>query len=147
MSAENLLRYNAMLLSIFELLADTRNQIATINAYATAQKNFWIADARLQAATSGALQVKQSTGQRHYASIISARRPPVSSGSDAEWLVAEPVVRKIAPGIKAHLWGYNGQSPGPTIEVVEGERVRISGRTRLCNAAQFLRYRSGQLHT
>ncbi|MEK9816163.1 MAG: copper oxidase, partial [Limnobacter sp.] len=25
----------------------------------------------------------------------------------------------------AHLWGYNGQSPGPTIEVVEGDRVRI----------------------
>jgi hypothetical protein len=27
--------------------------------------------------------------------------------------------------MKAHLWGYNGQSPGPTIEVVEGDRVRI----------------------
>jgi FtsP/CotA-like multicopper oxidase with cupredoxin domain len=40
-------------------------------------------------------------------------------------LVAEPVVREMAPGFKAHLWGYNGQSPGPTIEVVEGERVRI----------------------
>jgi hypothetical protein len=40
-------------------------------------------------------------------------------------LVAEPVVREMAPGMKAHLWGYNGQSPGPTIEVVEGDRVRI----------------------
>jgi FtsP/CotA-like multicopper oxidase with cupredoxin domain len=40
-------------------------------------------------------------------------------------LVAEPVVREIAPGMKATLWGYNGQSPGPTIEVVEGDRVRI----------------------
>src|SRR6266852_6506630 len=40
-------------------------------------------------------------------------------------LVAEPVVREIAPGMKAHLWGYNGQSPGPTIECVEGDRVRI----------------------
>src|SRR6266403_5610467 len=40
-------------------------------------------------------------------------------------LVAEPVVREIAPGMKANLWGYNGQSPGPTIEVVEGDRVRI----------------------
>ena len=35
------------------------------------------------------------------------------------------VVRELAPGYKAHLWGYNGQSPGPTIEVVEGDRVRI----------------------
>jgi hypothetical protein len=41
-------------------------------------------------------------------------------------LVAEPVVREMAPGFKAHLWGYNGQSPGPTIEVVEGDRVRTA---------------------
>ncbi len=40
-------------------------------------------------------------------------------------LIAEPVVREIAPGMKANLWGYNGQSPGPTIEVVEGDRLRI----------------------
>ena len=40
-------------------------------------------------------------------------------------LVAEPVIREIAPGMKATLWGYNGQSPGPTIEVVEGDRVRV----------------------
>jgi manganese oxidase len=40
-------------------------------------------------------------------------------------LVAEPVLREMAPGMTAHLWGYNGQSPGPTIEVVEGDRVRI----------------------
>jgi FtsP/CotA-like multicopper oxidase with cupredoxin domain len=46
-------------------------------------------------------------------------------------LVAEPVVRELAPGMKAHLWGYNGQSPGPTIEVVEGDRVRIFVTNRL----------------
>ena len=46
-------------------------------------------------------------------------------------LVAEPVVRELAPGTKAHLWGYNGQSPGPTIEVVEGDRVRIFVTNRL----------------
>ena len=40
-------------------------------------------------------------------------------------LIAEPVVREIAPGMKANLWGYNGQSPGPTIEVVEGDKLRI----------------------
>jgi FtsP/CotA-like multicopper oxidase with cupredoxin domain len=40
-------------------------------------------------------------------------------------LVAEPVVRELAPGMKAYLWGYNGQSPGPTIEAVEGDKVRI----------------------
>ncbi|BDT67820.1 cell division protein FtsP [Comamonadaceae bacterium OS-1] len=46
-------------------------------------------------------------------------------------LVAEPVVREIAPGMQATLWGYNGQSPGPTIEVVEGDRVRIFVTNRL----------------
>ncbi|OPX53941.1 multicopper oxidase domain-containing protein, partial [Oceanospirillum multiglobuliferum] len=40
-------------------------------------------------------------------------------------LIAEPVVREMAPGMKANLWGYNGQSPGPTIEAVEGDKVRI----------------------
>jgi FtsP/CotA-like multicopper oxidase with cupredoxin domain len=46
-------------------------------------------------------------------------------------LVAEPVVREIAPGMQANLWGYNGQSPGPTIEVVEGDRVRMFVTNRL----------------
>ena len=46
-------------------------------------------------------------------------------------LIAEPVIREIAPGMKARLWGYNGQSPGPTIEVVEGDRVRIFVTNRL----------------
>src|SRR6202162_3088984 len=46
-------------------------------------------------------------------------------------LVAEAVTREIAPGMKAHLWGYNGQSPGPTIEVVEGARVRMFVTNRL----------------
>ncbi len=40
-------------------------------------------------------------------------------------LVAEPVEREMAEGMTAYLWGYNGQSPGPTIEAVEGDRVRI----------------------
>jgi len=40
-------------------------------------------------------------------------------------LGAEPVKREIAPGMVGNLWGYNGQSPGPTIECVEGDKVRI----------------------
>ena len=46
-------------------------------------------------------------------------------------LVAEPVVREMAPGFFVNMWGYNGQSPGPTIEVVEGDRVRIFVTNRL----------------
>jgi hypothetical protein len=33
--------------------------------------------------------------------------------------------------MKAHLWGYNGQSPGPTLEMVEGDKVRIFVTNRL----------------
>lgn len=40
-------------------------------------------------------------------------------------LVAEPVRREISAGMIANLWGYNGQSPGPTLECVEGDKVRI----------------------
>ncbi|CAN5230045.1 copper oxidase [soil metagenome] len=46
-------------------------------------------------------------------------------------LVAEPVQREFAPGMVANLWGYNGQSPGPTIEAVEGDKVRIFVTNRL----------------
>lgn len=46
-------------------------------------------------------------------------------------LVAEPVERELAPGMVARLWGYNGSSPGPTIEAVEGDRVRIFVTNRL----------------
>ncbi|WP_313295752.1 copper oxidase [Diaphorobacter sp.] len=46
-------------------------------------------------------------------------------------LVAEPVVREVAPGFVVNMWGYNGQSPGPTIEVVEGDQVRIFVTNRL----------------
>ena len=55
----------------------------------------------------------------------------MKNGAKEFHLVAEPVVREIAPGMKAHLWGYNGQSPGPTIEVVEGDRVRLYVTNRL----------------
>ena len=40
-------------------------------------------------------------------------------------LVAEPVERQLSQDTLAYLWGYNGQSTGPTIEAVEGDRVRI----------------------
>ncbi len=40
-------------------------------------------------------------------------------------LVAQAVEREFAPGMRVKCWGYNGESPGPTIECVEGDRVRI----------------------
>lgn len=40
-------------------------------------------------------------------------------------LIAEEIEHEFAPGNKIKAWGYNGSTPGPTIEVVEGDRVRI----------------------
>jgi len=40
-------------------------------------------------------------------------------------LVASEFENEFAPGLKALVWGYNGSTPGPTIEAVEGDRVRI----------------------
>lgn len=55
----------------------------------------------------------------------------MKDGTKEFHLVAEPVVREVAPGFSINMWGYNGQSPGPTIEVVEGDRVRIFVTNRL----------------
>jgi outer membrane protein TolC len=52
-SDEVLLRYNGMLISVFELLADAREQIGSVNAAIEAQRDFWLADTDLQAAVNG----------------------------------------------------------------------------------------------
>ena len=46
-------------------------------------------------------------------------------------LVAEPCRREFAPGMVVNCWGYNGSTPGPTIECVKGDRVRIVVSNRL----------------
>ena len=53
-SDENLLRYNGMLISVFELLADAREQILGVNGYIEALKDFWVADTDMQTALGGA---------------------------------------------------------------------------------------------
>ncbi|MBK9373347.1 MAG: copper oxidase [Holophagales bacterium] len=46
-------------------------------------------------------------------------------------LVAQVVDHEFAPGLKALVWGYNGGTPGPTIEATEGDRLRIYVTNRL----------------
>ncbi len=52
-SEENLLRYNAMLIGVFELLADARSQIASVNGAIDALRDYWIAQADLDMALVG----------------------------------------------------------------------------------------------
>jgi FtsP/CotA-like multicopper oxidase with cupredoxin domain len=46
-------------------------------------------------------------------------------------LTAEEVEHEFAPGLKARCWGFNGRCHGPTIEAVEGDRVRVYVTNRL----------------
>lgn len=52
-SEENQLRYNGMIIGIFELLADSRDQVSTVMAAIGAEQQFWLADAALQASLVG----------------------------------------------------------------------------------------------
>jgi len=52
-SEENLLRYNGMLIGVFELLADARSQIASVNGYIDALRDFWLAQADLEMSLIG----------------------------------------------------------------------------------------------
>ena len=52
-SEENQLRYNGMLIGVFELMADARDQVGTVTAAIAAQQQYWLADAALQASLIG----------------------------------------------------------------------------------------------
>ncbi len=76
-------------------------------------------------------EVKSSENQKlPYMPVITP------NGSTLPWTMAEDGVKvfhltidqckhEIAPGMTINAWCYNGQTPGPTIEAVEGDRVRI----------------------
>jgi hypothetical protein len=61
-------------------------------------------------------------------------------GAKVFHLVAEPVTHEFVPAMDGHeslvaeCWGYNGRVHGPTIEAVEGDRVRIYVTNRLASA-------------
>ena len=71
---ENVLRYNGMLIGVFELLADARSQINSVNAAIQAKRDFWIAHADLDmaligkpslAATAGPTLAAEAVGPGH----------------------------------------------------------------------------------
>jgi outer membrane protein TolC len=62
---ENMLRYNGMLISVFDLLADAREQVGAVIAYIEALRGFWISESDLQAAFNGS-----PTGRRGAAPMV-----------------------------------------------------------------------------
>ena len=72
---------------------------------------------------------------QHYTPVVTPNGSTLSyrmhDGVKVFHLIAEEVEREFAPGMMVRCWGYNGQTPGPTIECVEGDRVRILVTNRL----------------
>jgi len=68
---ENLLRYNGMLIGVFELLADARAQVASVNGYIDALRDFWVAQADLDLAM---------VGKPGLAMPAAGAAPPVAAG-------------------------------------------------------------------
>jgi len=62
-SDENLLRYNGMLVSVFELLTDAREQIGAVNGYLDALRDYWLAETDLRGALGGRLSSAPLKGQ------------------------------------------------------------------------------------
>ncbi len=56
---QTLLRYNGMLMSVFELLADAREQASAVSGYIGALRDYWTAQANLEAAMGGRLTTNQ----------------------------------------------------------------------------------------
>lgn len=55
----------------------------------------------------------------------------VKNGVKEFHLVAEEIEHQFAPGCIGKCWGYNGSTPGPTLEVNEGDRIRVLLTNRL----------------
>ncbi|MEZ0233131.1 MAG: TolC family protein [Methylophilaceae bacterium] len=62
-SAENQLRYNGMLVSVFDLLADARTQISSVNQYIQSLRDFWIAQSDLQMSLIGSIASNEKEAQ------------------------------------------------------------------------------------
>ncbi len=82
--------------------------------------------------TSGAREPAIAPGQPRVVTPNGSTLPlRVVGGVKVGHLVAEPVMNEFAPGLSAECWGYNGSTPGPTIEAIEGDRLRIYVTNRL----------------
>ena len=74
-SEEMLLRYNGMLIGVFELLADAREQVATVAASVEALRDFWLADTDLQVALTSA-----SPGATNFSPPAGTRQASAAGG-------------------------------------------------------------------
>jgi FtsP/CotA-like multicopper oxidase with cupredoxin domain len=108
----------------------TGSAVALVSAAAVSGRTAAAAIPEAPTTNSPAMQppLPPPSGQA-YQPVVTLNGWTLPWSMNGEWkefhLVAEEVTREIAPGMTARLWGYNGQTPGPTIEAVEGDKVRI----------------------
>ena len=93
--------------------------------------------ARLKAAQNhpGATNPRMHAPVREHVSVVTPDVPNLPFETDGAVKIfrlrPEPVKQKIAPFKTIDAWGYNGSCPGPTIQVTQGDRVRIIVENRL----------------
>src|SRR5215831_18801131 len=81
---------------------------------------------------------KQRVGKEPAGPPVRMQSPDISDlpftldgGTKVFQLIAEPIKRRIVPWKTLDVWGYNGSCPGPTIQVTQGDRIRIVVENRL----------------
>ena len=93
-----LLRYNAMLIGVFELLADAREQVASVNTAIEATRDFWLADTALQLALTGKTPGDGATRCRRGRHRPQPNGRPWSLDGDATWISnADRSSHRLAP--------------------------------------------------
>ncbi len=101
-------------------------------------------DAQADPATSAVIAPSARTSPPARASIVAPGGQVAvvtPNGSTLPWRVVDGVKvghliaggfdHEFAPGLRAECWGYNGGTPGPTIEAIEGDRIRLYVTNRL----------------
>ena len=102
----------------------------------TAQEHLWRGEALPQSASTPNTASPAAEGGDRPARVVTPNGVSLTGrrADDGAWvyhLLAEEVEHEYAPGLSAFCWGYNGRVHGPTIEAVEGDRVRIYVTNRL----------------
>jgi FtsP/CotA-like multicopper oxidase with cupredoxin domain len=107
----------------------TRRQMIVSALTALTGSAVWLKKARAQSGHSSDTHQKSRSRNVSYTPVVTPNGSTLpykmKNGVKEFHLIAEPVEREFAPGMTVKCWGYNGQTPGPTIEAVEGDRLRI----------------------
>src|SRR6476620_4299663 len=122
------MRKETPMLSRRHFLQGSAVALASVAAVSSRAEAAAIPEAPVNASPAMQPPVHPQNGQ-DYQPVVTLNGWTLPWRMNGDWkefhLVAEPVERELSPGMTAKLWGYNGQTPGPTIEAVEGDKVRI----------------------